>query len=92
MKVYVYKEFNDSYAYGEELIEVYAKREDAIAKLKKQVEEHFDNEYTFDQLLANDDTGKYIWDPNDDQMSDNYVSLNESGDGIFFIVEEHTVL
>ena len=92
MKVYVYKEFNDSYAYGEELIEIYVKREDAVARLKKQVEEHFDNEYTFDQLLANDDTGEYIWDPNDDQVSDDYVSLNEGGNGIFFIVEEHIVL
>lgn len=94
MKVYVYKEFNDSYAYGEELIKVYAKKEDAVKTLKKAVEDRFDNDFTFDEILANNDGfDGFIWSPEDEQVSEDYVSLSDGdGVGIFFIVEEQEVL
>ena len=41
MKIYLYKSYCDEYAYGEEIVEAYANKEDALKRLKKDVEENF---------------------------------------------------
>lgn len=82
-KVWVYKEFNDDCAYGEELVEVYSTKEKALTRLKSAVESYF--EKPWDELLDEaDDDLLYISD------SDDYVSY--SPDSTFYwAAEPHSV-
>ena len=78
--VYVYKEFNDEYAYGEEMINVFSSMKKAKAHLKKQVEDVFGCKF---EDVPHDE---------DDTLSPDYVSV-ATGDGVmFFIVEEKPIL
>lgn len=85
MKVYLYKEYFDEDAYGEEIVEVYAKKDEAIQRLRERVEEKYG--VPFSEIpealgLAMDDT-----------FQDDYVSIG-NGDGAvsFWFVEEKEVM
>lgn len=78
MKVYVYKEYNDRYAYGEEVVEVYANEKDAKARLKGSVEEYFDT--SWENVEAKAEMTE------DDTFSDTYVSYNAGSETVFWCV------
>ena len=84
MKVYVYKQYNDDYAYGEEVIEVYANKTDAEKALRKDVEDYY--EVSWDEVpnaaLVNDD----------DTFKTDYVSIYDGDKCLFWIIEEKEVL
>lgn len=83
MNVYVYKEFLDSEAYGEEIIEVYESREDALKKLRERVEEYC--ECSFKDIPT-----KFDLDDGD-EVKEDYVSMYVGNGVAFWIVEEKTV-
>lgn len=83
-KVYVYKEHNDDNAYGEELIFVYASREDALARLA----ERFEASTGMTMKEYNAEHPKD--DPN--TVDPDYVCY-DTGDGtLFLVVEEQTII
>lgn len=84
MKVYVYKEFCDSEAYGEEIIKVYASKEDALKKLRNRVEEYC--ECPFEDIPT-----KFDLDDDDLTLREDYVSMYVGKGYAFWIVEEKTV-
>ncbi len=90
--VYVYKEYNEDYAYGEEYIKVFSKKESAVRFLKARVEKtHLDNEITFDEFKSNVNS-EYAWDESTETVKDDYVSLDGGdGNGIFYIIEPQEV-
>ncbi len=83
MNVYVYKEFCDGEAYGEEIIEVYESREDALKKLRERVEEYC--ECPFEDIPT-----KFDLDDGD-EIREDYVSMYVGKGVAFWIVEEKTV-
>lgn len=83
MKVYVYKEYCDECAYGEEIIKVFANKVDAEAFLKNEVETYYGMEW-------NEIEGNNV--DEDDLFDTDYVSI-DSGQGVlFWIVEEQEVI
>lgn len=81
-KVFVYKEYCDRDAYGEELIEVYADKKTAENRLKRSVEGHFRQKWEkIPELFTEDDT-----------FMPDYVSFNDGDAMSFWAVEEHKVL
>ena len=83
MKVYVYKEYCDESAYGEEIIKVFANKVDAEAFLKNEVETYYDMKW---DEIAEDNVD------DDDSFDTDYVSI-DSGQGVlFWIVEEQEVI
>lgn len=83
MKVYVYKEYRDDYAYDEEFILTFASKEDAEKTLREHVEHFFGK--MWDQIpeeLEEQDTFK-----------NDFVSVpDENGALFFWIIEEHDLL
>lgn len=95
-KVYVYKEYCDGYAYGEEAVEVYADREKARAALLESMANMYDyNAPGFGPLnITNMIKALKAEDllSDEDTVSEDYVSI-EGGDGVhFWIIEEKDVL
>ncbi len=90
MKVCVYKEYNDSQAYGEEFIKVFAEREDALKFLKERVEKYeLEGKCTFEEFKRN---GHPVYHHNpDDTIEDDYVSIDNGNGVTFYIVEYHEV-
>ncbi len=84
-KVYVYKVYDDEYAYGEESIQVFGSKDKAIAELKKDVSEYY--KMPFEDIPSNED----IFDKNDDNFSEDYVSILDGDHCLFWIIEEHEV-
>ena len=79
MKVYLYKEYQDDLAYGEECIKVYLDRNAAIDQLKKRIKEEFDCE-------PKDLIGAPAHD-------DDFVEIARSkGAYEYYVVEEHEVI
>lgn len=85
MKMYIYKVYNDEYAYGEESIQLFASKKDAINELKKDVSEYY--EMPFEDIEKNEK----IFDKESDIFSEDYVSISEDDHCLFWIVEEHYV-
>lgn len=86
MTVYIYKEYNDGDAYGEELVQVFSTKRDAMTTLKKSVEEHYGVQFA--EIPNNGD----IFNKDEDSFSDTYVSINE-GDGVcFWVIEEKPII
>ena len=83
-KVFVYKVYCDEYAYGEEQIEVYRNREDAIAKLKSDVEKEYGMK--FEEIPSS------IGLSEDDTFEEDYVSIQNGDGGAFFWIVEETAL
>lgn len=84
-KVYVYKQYNDDYTYGEERIEVFESKDDAVAELKADVEEHY--ALPFETIPNN----RHIFDAESDSFSEEYVSIMDGDHCLFWIIEEHEV-
>lgn len=84
MKVYAYKQFNDGYAYGEEIIELYDNKEAAVLELKKDVCKHFKTD-SFDKLKTREEFGS----GEDSTLKEDYVSYENAEGYCFWIVEEH---
>ena len=83
MRIFVYKEYNDDLAYGEELIKVFASKKTAEAELKARVEKCFGAPWNEVKNRA----GQI------DTVTADYVSVvSDDGDVSFFIVEEHDVI
>ena len=82
-KVYVYKQYYDRYAYGEEKISLYADQESAETALKNDVEQYYEASWedipTIAQLSE------------DDTFSPDYVSVDTGNGTVFWIVEAHEV-
>jgi len=80
--VYIYKTWNDCLAYGEEIIEVYDKKEDALQRLSHDVKEEFGGT---PKELRNDPT--FTMDCLD-SMEDDYVAVARNDGSVdYFIVE-----
>ena len=78
---YILKHYCDEEAYGSETIEAFSKKEDALKRLKEDVEESFD--------LSGDDIPDELESEDDDTFEEDYVSIyNEDGGTSFWIVEE----
>ncbi len=79
-KLYLYKEYCDEEAYGEELTELYASRTAAVARLKERVEQAYGMPFVEIPLgIELDDR---------DTFTEDYVSI-DNGDGAvsFWVVE-----
>jgi hypothetical protein len=84
-KVYVYKQFCDAYAYGEEIINVYENKADAEEALKMDVEEHY--EMPWDNIPTEIGLDMY------DTFEKNYVSIGAGREGIaYWIIEEKEII
>lgn len=83
-KVFICKEFNDANAYGEELIFVYAKRQDALDHLAKRFKVCFG--MTLDEYKASHHSDT-------DVVTTDYVSIDTGDDGVvYFVVDEKNIL
>ena len=83
-RLYVYKEYNDEYAYGEEVVELYSTKEKAMERLREAVEEAFKCSWNdIPEEVGLDDM---------DTFEEDYVSIN-NGDGAtaYFVIEEKEV-
>lgn len=81
-KVFVYKEYCDRDAYGEELVEVYADQKTAEERLKRRVEGHFKREWKkLPELFTEDDV-----------LLPDHVTFYDGNATAFWTVEEHEVL
>ena len=90
IKVYVYKEFNDSDAYGEEIIEVYRDRNKAISHLNERAKRAlgYSPETSWNQIIH-----ELELDAEEDTFNEEYVSIGSYYNGVlFFLVEEHEVI
>lgn len=84
MKTYIFKAYNDGYAYGEEAIRVFANRNDAEAALKADVENTYGIKW--------DEIPEKIGLSEADTFEKDYVSIGgKNGDTSFWIVEEKEV-
>lgn len=78
MKLYVYHEYNDESAYGEQIIKLFENRQDALNHLRNRVETCLD--------IKLEDLNKIASDS--DTVEQDYVSFDTSHGVNFFIVEE----
>lgn len=83
-KVYVYKQYNDSFAYGEEIVRVFASKDEAEAQLRDDVERTYFG-------CAWDEIWKKYGFEEGDRLEPDYVSYGTPDGCCFWIVEEHTI-
>lgn len=81
---YVYKEHNDSYAYGEEVVEIYKTEMLAQERLKKSVEDRFGVPF--------DEVPKAAGFTDSDTFKKDYVSFYNGNATEFWIVTRQPVL
>ncbi len=87
MGIFVYKKYCDEEAYGEQEIKLYEKKDDAVAQLKADVEEHYG--IPFDKIMENTD----IFDIKMDNISETDVSISGYSDVChFWNIEEIEVI
>lgn len=83
LTLYLYKEYNDELAYGEEYTELIVKKSHAEARLKERVKKAYRmslEEMREDPMFDND------------TLDDDYVSIQNDGDDVSsFIIEEKSV-
>ena len=83
-KIYVYKEYNDEDAYGEELIELYEDRKDALDRLRKGVEQAYRMPWW--KIPSKLGLG------NNDTFTEDYVAIGyPDGPTSYYIVEEKRI-
>ena len=82
-KVYVYKQYYDRYAYGEEKISLYADHESAEIALKNDVEQYYEASW--------EDIPTVAHLSEDDTFSPDYVSIDTGNGIVFWIIEAHEV-
>lgn len=80
MKVYVYKEYCDTEAYGEEYIEVFEDFDDAKKFLKERVEGYFETEW------------ENVSIDSDDTFEEDYVSIYDGNGATFWIIEAYETI
>ena len=89
--VFVYKQYRDDVCYGEERIDVFEDREDALFCLK----EDFCRAFEIDPALGWEKIKAYMQDEyatdENDMIEPDYCSIAFDGDTAFWIVEEHPV-
>lgn len=93
-KVYLYKEYDDSYAYGDEVVETYKDKDQAKERLADRmvrwIKYRTGKEYTFEDILNNVDN---LYDENDCTVTDEYISVpDKRGGWLFFVVEEKELI
>ena len=84
MKIYVYKEHCDENPYGEEIVELYEEKSDAVNRLKERVSAAYGVPFeSVPETIGLDEN---------DTFREDYVSIN-NGDGAtsFWVVEEKSV-
>ncbi len=82
-KTYVYREYNDRYDVGEEVLELYAREEDAMNRLKASVEAYFGK--PFDKIEKG-------YDPIEDEVVENYIEYDTGNDVLHWSVEEKEII
>ncbi len=92
MKIYIYKEFCDSEAYGEEIIKAFAEKEAALGHLRGRVETY----YGVSWENIPDECG-WEYDPHegystDNTFKNNYVSISDGNCTRFWVVEEQDII
>lgn len=85
MKVHVYKEYYDNYAYGEEIIRVFEDRDEAEKYLKKRVEQNFETEWENVPQVAGIDL-------HEDTFEKDYVSICDGNGTAFWIIESYETI
>ena len=91
-KVYVYKEYCDDDAYGEEIIEVYADKE----KARSQLLERMAGAFYYDGPLSKANLSQFLASEGilgeDDDFTSDYASIS-CGKGVcYWVIEEKEVL
>ena len=82
--IFVYKEYNDEDAYGEELIELYEDRKDALDRLRKGVEQAYRTPWG--KIPSEFGLG------DNDTFTEDYVAIGHPGGPTsYFIVEEKRI-
>ncbi|AOZ97898.1 hypothetical protein [Butyrivibrio hungatei] len=84
MKVYIYKQFCDGNAYGEEIIDVYANKDDAMKALKEDVESNYDAKW--------EDIPEKVELGEDDTFEKDYVSISNGDNTSFWFIEEKEII
>ena len=81
MTVYLYKQYYDRYAYGEEYIEVFFNEEDALKKLKQDVESFTNKKW--EDIEIDEET---------DTLEPDYVAFDDGNGTNYFMIEEKEVI
>lgn len=89
MKVYLYKEYDDSLAYGEELIKVFAALADATEYHRNRVMEYFGTT-SYDEAAREFLKPEYDAYLGESEMP--YLSIRSKDGCAYFVVEEHEVI
>ena len=79
--VFVYHEYDDSQAYGTQILKVFADAKTGIACLRNHVENHFGKSWNEIATTINDD----------DTFTETYVSINTGNGCVFFILEYQNI-
>ena len=88
MKVYLYKEYDDSLAYGEELIKIFATLADASEYYRNRVMESF-GKTSYDEAAREFLKPEYDAYLGESEMP--YLSIRSKDGYAYFVVEEHEV-
>ena len=84
-KMFVYKQYNDEYAYGEEDIQVFPDKDDAIAELRKDVEAHYGVPWKYVPFKVS----KILGEEAIDSFEPDYVVIGLPGEAaLHWIIEE----
>ena len=90
MKVYLYKEYDDSLAYGEEHIKIFATLADATEYYRNRVMEYF-GKTSYDEAAR-----EFLKPEHDAYLCEEseipYLSIRSKGGYAYFVVEEHEVI
>ncbi len=84
MTVYVSKEYNDNYAYTEELVQLFFKKTDAENFLKNRIEQAY-------SLPWNQIPDEYGFDE-DDIFEKDYVAIYNGSSTSFWIIEQKPII
>lgn len=82
--VFLYKEYNDDDAYGEEITIVFADRSDAVNYLSERFRHFFD--------ISMEEYLKAHPEDEDDTISHDYVSYDTGNGYLFLVVEEKEIV
>ena len=85
MKVYVYQEYCDGFAFGEQLLKIFKEKEHAKQYLRARVENYFETEWSRIKREC-------AFDRDCDTLKSDYVAVGD-GDGntLYWIIEPHNV-
>lgn len=84
MKVYLYKKYNESLAYGDEEITIYESIDDAKEQLRTDVEEKFNLPWS---LIPNK-----LYFADEDTFMEDYVSYDDGNGCSYWCIEEKKII